>query len=343
MRIFRLLRWLVLVVLLLAAWIAYQLWGPAVALSEKKYLYIAESISREQLTTLLKQEGFLTSGYWFSLVSDQLQVEKIKAGRYEIKPNMSVMELVRLFRNGRQSLVKLTIVKERTLQQLAGKIGNRTDTRIDSLDCLLYLTNSDSLRQYGIDTNTLLSIVMPFTYEIGWAETPGQIVDKMYERYQQFWDSARTKKAAAKGLTPLQVSILASIVEEESNRQDDRYNIASTYINRLRIGMKLQADPTVKYATRNFGLNRILHGHLALNSPYNTYRINGLPPGPICTPSIKSIEAVLDAPDTDYLYFVASYQFDGSTLFSSTYAQHQAYVKLFHAEQQRRLQNKAPQ
>ncbi|NCW87589.1 MAG: endolytic transglycosylase MltG, partial [Chitinophagia bacterium] len=144
-----------------------------------------------------------------------------------------------------------------------------------------------------------LSIVMPFTFSIGWAETPGQILEKMNERYLQFWDSTRTKKAAAKGLTPLQVSILASIVEEESNRQEDRYKIASTYLNRLRIGMKLQADPTVKYVTRNFRLNRIMYGHLSLNSPYNTYQNTGLPPGPICTPSIHAMQAVLDAPETE--------------------------------------------
>lgn len=342
MRLSRILGLIGVIVLLIAAWVVYQLWGPSVSLHEKKYLYVSVSISREQLTKQLQQEGFLTSTYWFSLVSAQLDLQKIKAGRYEIKPGMSVIQLVRMFRNGKQSYVNLSIVKERTVQQLAGKIGNRTDTRIDSLECVSFLSNNDSLRKFGVDTNTVLSIVMPFTYSIGWAETPGQILEKMNERYLQFWDSTRTKKAAAKGLTPLQVSILASIVEEESNRQEDRYKIASTYLNRLRIGMKLQADPTVKYVTRNFGLKRILFEHLALNSPYNTYRISGLPPGPICTPSVKSIEAVLEAPDTDYLFFVASYKFDGTTLFSSSYAQHQAYVKLFHAEQERRIKNAMP-
>jgi UPF0755 protein len=163
------------------------------------------------------------------------------------------------------------------------------------------------------------------------------MLQRMHTRYQQFWDSARTKKAFEKGLTPLQVSVLASIVEEETNRKDDRYKIASTYLNRLRIGMKLQADPTVKYVTRNFSLNRIMYGHLELTSPYNTYQNKGLPPGPICTPSINAIEAVLDAPQTDYLFFVASYAFDGTTLFSSNYSEHQRYVKLFHQEQLKRL------
>ena len=134
------------------------------------------------------------------------------------------------------------------------------------------------------------------------------------------------------------MSILASIVEEETNNKEDRFLIASTYLNRLRIGMKLQADPTAKYASRDFKLNRILYEHLKINSPYNTYLNTGLPPGPICTPSLQALEAVLEAPTTNYLFFVASWKFDGRTLFSSSYEEHQTYVKLFHAAQRKRLE-----
>jgi UPF0755 protein len=324
-------------VLLVLGWILYRLWGPAVDLYEKRYFYIDRPSSTQQVAEQLTTETILSSDYWFLLVSSRLRLENIKPGRYQLKPGMSIVQLVRMFRNGQQSYVKLSIVKERTLQGLAGKIGTRTDTQLDSATLLAFLTNQDSLRRFGVDTNTVLSIVMPFTYSIGWAETPGQMLQRMHTRYQQFWDSARTKKAFEKGLTPLQVSVLASIVEEETNRKDDRYKIASTYLNRLRIGMKLQADPTVKYVTRNFSLNRIMYGHLELTSPYNTYQNKGLPPGPICTPSINAIEAVLDAPQTDYLFFVASYAFDGTTLFSSNYSEHQRYVKLFHQEQLKRL------
>jgi UPF0755 protein len=324
-------------VLLVLGWILYRLWGPAVDLYEKRYFYIDRPSSTQQVAEQLTTETILSSDYWFLLVSSRLRLENIKPGRYQLKPGMSIVQLVRMFRNGQQSYVKLSIVKERTLQGLAGKIGTRTDTQLDSAMLLAFLTNQDSLRRFGVDTNTVLSIVMPFTYSIGWAETPGQMLQRMHTRYQQFWDSARTKKAFEKGLTPLQVSVLASIVEEETNRKDDRYKIASTYLNRLRIGMKLQADPTVKYVTRNFSLNRIMYGHLELTSPYNTYQNKGLPPGPICTPSINAIEAVLDAPQTDYLFFVASYAFDGTTLFSSNYSEHQRYVKLFHQEQLKRL------
>lgn len=337
MRLSRTIGWIALITLLGAGWVLYSIWGPAVSIYEKKYFYVSESSTPEQIVAQLQQEGVLSSSFWFSQVSTRLKIEKVKAGRYQLKPGMSIFQLVRMFRNGQQSFVKLSIVKERTLQELAGKIGSRTDTQIDSAAMLQFLSNNDSLRAFGVDTITVLSIVMPFTYSIGWAERPATIMERMHDRYREFWDSERTQKATAKGLTPLQVAILASIVEEETNRQEDRYKIASTYLNRLKIGMKLQADPTVKYVTRNFKLNRILYGHLELSSPYNTYQNKGLPPGPICTPSINAIEAVLDAPETDYLYFVASWKFDGTTLFSSSYSQHQAYVKLFHEEQKRRL------
>jgi len=336
MRWFHLIAWLALILLLAVGWILYCLWGPAVSLYERKYFYIEQPSSPATIGQQLKAEDVLSSDYWFLQVSTRLRLEKIKPGRYQLKPGMSIFQLVRMFRNGQQSYVKLSIVKERTLQGLAGKIGNRTDTQIDSASLLAFLSNKDSLRRFGVDSNTVLSIIMPYTYSIGWAETPGQILQRMHTRYLQFWDSTRTNKATAKGLTPLQVSILASIVEEETNRTDDRYKIASTYLNRLRIGMRLQADPTVKYVTRNFGLNRIFYGHLALASPYNTYLNSGLPPGPICTPSINAIEAVLDAPETNYLFFVASHAFDGTTLFSATYTEHQRYVKRFHEEQIRR-------
>ena len=336
MRWSRILSGIALFLLLAIGWALYSIWGPAVSLYEKKYFYVPTASTPDAILEQLQSENILSSGYWFSLVGTQLKLQKIKAGRYEIKPGTSIFQLVRMFRNGQQSYVKLSIVKHRTLQELAGKIGNRTDTQTDSVSMLAFLCNNDSLRRFGVDSHTVLSLVMPFTYTIGWAETPAQLLQKMNVRYLQFWNQERTEKAKAKGLTPLQVSILASIVEEETNRQDDRYKIASTYLNRLRIGMKLQADPTVKYVTRNFKLNRIYYGHLELSSPYNTYQHTGLPPGPICTPSIPSIEAVLDAPDTDYLFFVASWKFDGSSVFSSTYAEHQRYVKLFHAEQERR-------
>jgi UPF0755 protein len=177
---------------------------------------------------------------------------------------------------------------------------------------------------------------MPYNYEIKWNDSPRKIVEQFAKSYQKYWTESQTEKAKKLGLSPIQVSILASIVEEETNKKADRLKIASTYLNRLKTGMRLQADPTVKFITRDFNLGRIMNGHLALDSKYNTYKHEGLPPGPICTPSFDAIEAVLNAPKTDYLYFVASYKFDGSTIFTSNYEDHSKFVDLFHKEQNRR-------
>ena len=177
---------------------------------------------------------------------------------------------------------------------------------------------------------------MPYTYELNWSSSAGKIMQQFHTAFKKFWTAERKAKAGKLNLTPLQVVILASIVDEETLRKDDKYKIASVYLNRLKKDMKLEADPTAKFVTRNFALGRITGSHLKLQSPYNTYLNKGLPPGPICTPSIESIEAVLDAPETDYIFFVASYKFDGTTIFTSNYPDHTRYVKLFHAEQNRR-------
>jgi UPF0755 protein len=200
-----------------------------------------------------------------------------------------------------------------------------------------FMNSNDSLAKFDVDTNTVMSIIMPYTYEVNWSSSPEKIVQQFYTAYKKFWNEDRKTKAAAVQLTPLQVITLASIVEEESNKKADKYNIASTYLNRIRSGMKLQADPTVKYAMKNFALKRILGVHLQTVSPYNTYMYAGLPPGPICTPTAETIDAVLDAPVTDYLFFVASYKFDGTSIFTSNLADHSRYAKMYQQELTRRM------
>ncbi|MGB3089871.1 MAG: endolytic transglycosylase MltG, partial [Chitinophagaceae bacterium] len=170
-----------------------------------------------------------------------------------------------------------------------------------------------------------------------WNSTPDKIFQQFYTAYQKFWTSERKIKADTLHLTPLQVISLASIVEEETNKKADKYNIASTYLNRIRIGMKLQADPTVKFAMKNFALKRVLGVHLKTDSPYNTYMYAGIPPGPICTPSPETIDAVLDAPKTEYLYFVASHKFDGTSVFTTNFNDHLKYARLYQQELTRRM------
>jgi UPF0755 protein len=251
---------------------------------------------------------------------------------------MNLISLVRMLRNGIQSLVRITIVKERTKEQFAGKMGSgkKFDLQFDSLQMIRYLGNNDSLKKFGVDSNTVMSIIIPDTYLQKWNSSPDKLMQQLYTAYKKFWNEDRTLKATNAGFTSQQIMILASIVEEETNRKDDKYNIASVYINRLKKGMRLQADPTVKFVTRNFQLGRITGTHLKLESPYNTYLYAGLPPGPICTPSVESIEAVLNAPQTDYIFFVASYKFDGSSIFTSNLDDHNKYARLFQQEQNRR-------
>lgn len=327
-----------LIVLLAAAggftW--YKVYGSSVTPPAGNYFYIRAGENTDSVKQHLLDQKVISSTSWYDRVAGWLKYKTVKPGRYEIKKGMSLMALVKMLRSGNQSPVKIVVIKERTKELFAGKMGKKFDTEIDSMQMIRFLSSNDSLKEFGVDTNTVMAIIMPYTYEVNWNSSPEKILQQCNTAYKKFWTADRKAKADSLHLTPLEVSTLASIVEEESTRKADRYNIASAYLNRLHTGMKLQADPTVKFITRNFQLGRITGEHLKLVSPYNTYLNAGLPPGPICTPSIESLEAVLNAPNTDYLFFVASYKFDGSTVFTSNLTDHNKYVKLFHDEQNRR-------
>lgn len=323
--------------LLAGGYLASTLFSPAVGNKEGVYLYIKEGETLAGLKAELKHRKLL-KGSGFDLACRILRFKKPKPGRYLLKDGINALKLVRVLRNGEQTPVRITVVKERTKELFSGKFGpgKKFDLQFDSLQMIQYLNNNDALAQFGADTNTVLSLIIPDTYLHKWNSSPEKLMQQFYAAYKKFWNGERTAKAEAAGLTPQQVIIMASIVEEETNRKADKYNIASVYINRFKKGMRLQADPTVKFVTRNFQLGRITGTHLKLESPYNTYLHAGLPPGPICTPSLESIHAVLDAPSTDYLFFVSSYTFDGSSIFTSNLDDHNKYARLFHQEQNRR-------
>ena len=270
-----------------------------------------------------------------------MKYKTVKPGRYEIKKGTNLYNLVKMLRNGQQSQVKLVITKERTKEMFAGKIGKKYDFECDSLQMINFLNNNDSLQRFDVDTNTVMAIVMPYTYTINWNSTPAAILEQFYTSYKQFWTAERKVKADSLHLTPLKVITLASIVEEETNKKADKYNIASTYLNRIKVGMPLQADPTVKFAMKNFALKRVTGIHLKTDSPYNTYIYAGIPPGPICTPSLETLDAVLDSPKTEYLYFVASSKFDGSSVFTTNFDDHIKYAKLYQQELTRRMDSSA--
>jgi UPF0755 protein len=225
-----------------------------------------------------------------------------------------------LLKNGRQAPVNLVITKLRTREDLASLIGRKFEC--DSLSFMRFINNADTLGEFGLDTNTMMTMVFPDTYTYFWNTTPTRIFKKMQAAANAFWTEDRLKQAEARHLNRITAYILASIVEEETTRKDDKPKIASVYLNRISTGMRLSADPTVKFALRRFDLKRVYEKYLQVESPYNTYRNEGLPPGPICTPSLESLEAVLHAPDTKYFYFVAKPDFTGYSNFAETYAEH---------------------
>ncbi len=271
---------------------------------------------------------------WFNWASKIIGYERVKPGRYEIKNGMSLVNLIRMLKNGQQSPVNFVITKLRTKESLASRIGNSFEC--DSTQMIHFLNNADSLKEYNFDTSTVMAVAMPFTYTIKWNTTPQTIFQHFNIAYKAFWTDERKQKASNLGLTPVQVSTLASIIDEETNSKTDKPNVASVYLNRMAKGMPLQADPTVKFALRNFNIKRILRGHLDTPSPYNTYVNKGLPPGPICTPAIETIDAVLNSPRTDYIYFVANSAFDGTHIFTTNYSDHMKYAKLYQQELNKR-------
>jgi len=263
----------------------------------------------------------------FLLLAKALKVQdKIKAGRFLVKKKTSVLDLLRMLRNNRQATVKLVLNKVRTKGELAKLIAKAFDR--DSAAVMTFLSSNDSLQAFDTDTTQLFALLIPNTYEYYWSSSMTQILSKLQKAQIYFWSqNNRIQKAATKGMSQNQIYTLASIVEEETNFDSDKSLIASVYQNRLNKQMPLQACPTIKYAMQDFTITRIYEKYLSNASPYNTYRIKGLPPGPICTPAAKTIDLVLDAPKTDYIYFVAKADFSGYHHFSNNYAEHDRYAK----------------
>jgi UPF0755 protein len=319
---------LFLAALLIGGYAAWNIFGPHVSAPADKYFYIKTGETYDEVISSLKEQKIVKGGFFFDKLLAQAKYKSnVKPGRYEIKDNSNIYGLIKMLKAGKQSPVRLVINKLRLKEDLASKIGKTFE--IDSLEAINFLSNKDSIAAYKLDDNTLMSAIIPNTYELNWNSSFKKIFSRLKSEQEKFWGTDRLQKAKAKNLTPLQAYIIASIVEEETNKADDKPLVASVYTNRFIKGEKLQADPTVKFAKKDFLMTRILFSDLKFESPYNTYVHAGLPPGPICTPSTKSIDAVLDAPKTDYMFFVAKPDFKGYSNFAVTYAEHQVFAKAY--------------
>ncbi|MDW8393346.1 MAG: endolytic transglycosylase MltG [Chitinophagales bacterium] len=314
----------------LAGYRFYQMvYAPSVLLPDDGYLYVPSGSSYPDLLRLLQQKQMVRHIEHFDWTARQMNLpEHVRPGRYRIRTGMTNRELAALLRSGRQEPVRLVLNKFRTTDDLARYVAARLEA--DEATLSLLMRDSIFLRRYDLKPATALAVMLPNTYEFFWNTSAEAFFERMVREYERFWTPERQQQASALQLTPMEVIILASIVEEETNYGPEKGTIASVYLNRLRLGMKLQADPTVKYAVGDFSLRRVLRKHLETPSPYNTYQTPGLPPGPICTPQPATIDAVLQATPTNYLYFCADPDNPGTHVFASTHQQHNRNAKRYH-------------
>lgn len=257
----------------------------------------------------------------FSFLSKLMKYDKqIKPGRYLLKRNMSNLRAIQLLKSGAQEPVRITFNNVRLITELAEKITRNLGMTPEEFEEAL--TQFAMNNAYGFTRDNILVMFIPNTYEVYYNITPEALVKRMYTEYENFWNEERNAKAKKIGLTRIEVSILASIVQAESIREDEAPTIAGLYINRLKQSIPLQADPTLKFAVGDFTLKRILNVHKEIDSPYNTYKYAGLPPGPINMPEIKSLESVLDYLPSDFIYMCAKEDFSGRHNFTSNYREH---------------------
>lgn len=285
----------------------------------------------EDVKSLLESANLVVNENSFDLLAKRKKYkDNVKAGRYIITNEMSNNDIVNLLRSGNQTPVKLVFNNIRTLSDLASRVS--TQLAVDSIDFLDYIQDENNYKKDGFSYETIMAVFVPDTYEIYWTASPEEVYSRMLKEFKSYWTPDRLSKARALGLSPIEVSTLASIVDDEVLMEDEKPKIAGVYINRLRIEMPLQACPTIKFALNDFSIRRVLNEHLTVDSPYNTYMYRGLPPGPVQCATKSGIDAVLNAIDHDYLYFVAKYDFSGYHHFSRNLGEHNAYAKKYQAE-----------
>lgn len=313
-----------------------KIYQPVVQLGQAKgYYYIQSDWGFDALVQDLYQKKIIQDTVSFIWVAEQKSFTQPKAGRYQLKEGMSNNQLVNLFRSGEQLPVKLSFNSLRTMEELASRVSKQIEA--DSTALMQLFSNPEVARKYGFSSQTFMCMFLPNTYEFYWDTKATDFIARMAKEYKRFWNQERRSKAEALNLSQSEVSILASIVQaEQMAHVDERPKVAGLYINRIRKGMRLQSDPTLIYALGDFTIKRVLNQHKAINSPYNTYKYAGLPPGPIYLPDRSSIDAVLNYEKHDYLYMCAKADFSSYHNFSKTLRQHNIYASQYQRELNRR-------
>lgn len=310
----------------------YQLYGYIFDANVKNpgSIKIPMNATYDQVIDSLKKHDIIINYKAFDWVAKRKKYAgSIKPGKYLIDKGLTTNEILNMLRSGNQQPVNVTFNNLRFFAELAGDVSKYIQP--DSTELLQKFMDPAVHQQFGFNQQTFPCMFIPNTYEFYWTTTADQFLERMAMEYKRFWNDERRKKAEEMGLTPEEVTTIASIVQEESNKNDERPIIAGLYLNRIKKGMPLQADPTVKYALGNFRIKRVLNSHLAVDSPYNTYKYPGLPPGPINFPEITAIDAVLNAAKTQYLYMCARQDFSGYHNFAKTLSAHNENARKYKA------------
>lgn len=331
----KLILWM-LVILIIAALVAgyylYQaIYSNNVWITEGKAtsVYIPTGADFEDVSQELYGKGIIVDRNTFEwLAARKKYPELVKPGHFVIHEGMSNDQLINMLRLGHQVPINVTFNNIRTKELLAKRVAIQIEA--DSASIMVLLNDPVYMAKMGLDTEEALTMIIPNTYEFYWNTSAEQFMERMYKEYNTFWSDARRSKAKDIPLSMPEVSILASIVEKETNKNDEKDVIAGVYINRLNKNWLLQADPTLVYASGDFGLTRVLNVHKEIDSPYNTYMYAGLPPGPICIPSIASVDAVLNYDKNDYFFFCAKDDFSGYHVFAKSITQHNKNARKYH-------------
>lgn len=309
----------------IVAYLGYRMvYKPNVWLNGEKSVAfnIPSGAGWDDVKQLLYKNGTIVHRESFEQLASLMKYpDHIKSGHYIIKEGMSNKQIITKLRAKQQDPVKLVFNNIRIKQELAGHLAEQLET--DSAKYMSLLNDESYLKQFGFTPDNIISMFIPNTYEVYWDISAEKFMERMHKEYRAFWNAKRKARLTEMRLTELQAITLASIVEKETNKNDEKPDVAGVYLNRLRDGWLLQADPTLVYALGDFSIKRVLNVYKTIDSPYNTYKYFGLPPGPICLPSISSIDAVLNYRQHNYMYFCAREDFSGYHNFAVNLNQHE--------------------
>jgi len=322
---------LVLLLLLTGGGLLYTwIYSPSLTETDKDsvYFFVRTGSEYPQVYMDFKKSGWLKHDRGFDWVAKKKEYPaNVKPGRYLLLKGMSNSQIVDLLRSGKQAEVNLVFNTTRHLDRLAGVISRQIEA--DSADLSKAFRDTTLMRSFGFTPEHWMSMFIPNTYRFLWNTSPLQFLERMKQEFNTFWNPERETRLKEMGMDRYQLMSLAAIVQEETFKAEDMPVVAGVYMNRLKRGIRLQADPTVIFAIGDYSIRRVLHTHLAFDSPYNTYKYSGLPPGPIRIPSVRAIEACLNYQKHDYIYFCAKEDFSGYSVFARTYSEHLANARKY--------------